>query len=169
MCPSSSLSSALHKISTCKITNSHTQGPPEWCKSNLEISELIGKLWVGGWAWAHHILAAQPPFSLPPSQSPCQNCWPCRRAKISFLRVWNSQGLWIWQCNILQFGLRPIVLLSHTSDTARKGPKPVQTVFLRWKWRNWLWGVQSHDEQHSRQLQKKLNYFSARLVNPKTR
>ena len=62
MCPSSSLSSALHKMSTCKIINSHKpQGPSEWCKSNLEISELTGKLWVGE---PQSIICSQ--HSLPP-------------------------------------------------------------------------------------------------------
>ena len=48
-----------------------------------------GNLWadweaLGGWASVHHMLAAQPPSSpLPPSQTPCQSCWPCCQIKIS--------------------------------------------------------------------------------------
>ena len=91
-CPSSSLCSALHNMSTCKTTNCGTK------TSNMSLKQpgnlSAGWAALGGRALAHHMPVALPPFLLPPSPTPC---WSCQPTSLLVTGVCNSWGLWIWQ------------------------------------------------------------------------
>ena len=85
-CPSSSLCSALHNMSTCKTTNCDTK------TSNMSLKQpgnlSAGWAALGGRALAHHMPVALPPFLLPPSPTPCL----AKDVGLVNQQVFSSQG-----------------------------------------------------------------------------